>query len=69
MLKRKHHYIYIYLVGILFGFGLVLSEMIYPQKVIGFLDIFGDWDASLVFVMIGGIAIYASFYFFTHKKS
>lgn len=43
--------------GLLFGFGLILSGMSNPQKVIGFLDIFGHWDPSLLFVMLGGIGI------------
>ena len=43
--------------GIFFGIGLVISEMINPQKVLGFLDIFGNWDPSLAFVMIGALII------------
>ena len=37
--------------GLLFGLGLAVSGMTDTYKVIGFLDIFGDWDASLAFVM------------------
>lgn len=69
MVKKQHHYFYIYLIGLLFGFGLIMSEMIYPAKVIGFLDIFGVWDPSLIFVMIGGIAVYAVLYFFTRHDT
>ena len=43
--------------GIVFGIGLVISEMINPAKVLGFLNIFRDWDPSLSFVMIGALAI------------
>jgi uncharacterized membrane protein YedE/YeeE len=43
--------------GILFGIGLALSGMTSPDKVRGFLDIFGHWDASLLFVMIGALAV------------
>lgn len=43
--------------GIVFGIGLVISGMTNPKKVIGFLDIFGDWDYSLVFVMGGAVLI------------
>ncbi|MFK5950835.1 MAG: YeeE/YedE family protein, partial [Methylococcales bacterium] len=39
--------------GIIFGLGLSLSQMINPNKVINFLDISGDWDPSLAFVMLG----------------
>jgi uncharacterized membrane protein YedE/YeeE len=41
--------------GALFGLGLVISHMIDPLKVLGFLDIAGDWDPSLAFVMAGAI--------------
>lgn len=37
--------------GLLFGIGLVLSQMVNPAKVIGFLDIAGEWDPALGFVM------------------
>lgn len=37
--------------GMVFGAGLLISGMMDPEKVIGFLDIFGDWDPSLMFVM------------------
>ena len=43
--------------GIIFGIGLVISEMINPAKVLGFLDLFGNWDPSLAFVMIGALII------------
>jgi len=45
--------------GLLFGAGLVLSGMINPAKVLAFLDIAGDWDPSLAFVMIGAIPVAA----------
>jgi uncharacterized membrane protein YedE/YeeE len=41
--------------GALFGAGLSLSGMTDQNKVLGFLDLFGEWDPSLIFVMIGGI--------------
>lgn len=37
--------------GLLFGMGLVLSGMVDPARVLGFLDVAGDWDPSLAFVM------------------
>jgi uncharacterized membrane protein YedE/YeeE len=43
--------------GIIFGVGLVISGMINPEKVLGFLDLFGNWDPSLAFVMIGALII------------
>ena len=47
--------------GIIFGIGLVISEMVNPAKVLGFLDLFGNWDPSLAFVMIGALIISATF--------
>jgi uncharacterized membrane protein YedE/YeeE len=46
-----------FLVGLLFGLGLILSGMTDPGKVIGFLDLFGLWDPSLALVMGGAIAV------------
>lgn len=43
--------------GLLFGIGLIVSRMIDPKKVMDFLDVFGDWDASLAFVMIGAVGV------------
>jgi uncharacterized membrane protein YedE/YeeE len=43
--------------GVIFSVGLVISGMTNPQKVIGFLDLFGDWDASLAFVMGGAVIV------------
>ena len=43
--------------GILFGAGLALSQMTNPDKVINFLDIAGNWDPSLLFVMVGALTV------------
>ncbi len=43
------------IVGFIFALGLGISGMTQPQKVFGFLDVFGKWDPSLIFVMIGAI--------------
>ncbi len=45
------------LAGLLFGIGLCLSGMIYPGKVLAFLDLAGAWDPSLAFVMGGAVAV------------
>ncbi len=45
------------LVGLLFGFGLLISGMTDPVKVQGFLDVFGAWDISLALVMGGGLLV------------
>ncbi|GIT06618.1 MAG: membrane protein [Pseudomonadota bacterium] len=44
--------------GIIFSIGLGISGMTQPQKVIGFLDIFGEWNPSLAFVMGGAVLSY-----------
>ena len=51
------HRISEFLVGLLFGLGLILSGMTDPGKVLGFLDIAGIWDPSLALVMGGAIAV------------
>ena len=43
--------------GFVFGLGLAVSQMVNPAKVLGFLDVAGDWDPSLAFVMVGAIAV------------
>ena len=48
--------------GLLFGVGLWLSGMANPGKVLGFLDIAGDWDPSLLLVMGGAVAVTAIFF-------
>lgn len=45
--------------GLLFGAGLAISGMTRPAKVIGFLDFFGQWDPTLLFVMAGAVGVYA----------
>jgi uncharacterized protein len=44
--------------GVLFGVGLALGGMAQPSKVLGFLDLFGAWDPSLAFVMLGAISVH-----------
>ena len=43
--------------GLIFGWGLLISGMLQPTKVIGFLDIFGSWDASLAVVMAAALVV------------
>ena len=56
-----------FIVGLLFGLGLILSGMTDPGKVLGFLDLFGAWDPSLAFVM-GGAILVGLFAFSLAKK-
>ena len=67
MLNKNHlHRIAEFVVGLLFGVGLMLSGMTDPGKVIGFLDLFGTWDPSLALVMGGAIMV--GFFAFTVAK-
>jgi uncharacterized protein len=43
--------------GILFGLGLAISQMADPNKVLGFLDVAGSWDPSLILVMAGAVGV------------
>jgi uncharacterized membrane protein YedE/YeeE len=54
--------------GIVFGLGLTISEMINPAKVLGFLDLFGNWDPSLMFVMIGALVVSSPMFHLIKKK-
>jgi uncharacterized membrane protein YedE/YeeE len=47
-----------FVAGLVFALGLGVSGMTKPSKVIGFLDLFGAWDASLALVMVGAIAVH-----------
>ncbi|MDP3824663.1 MAG: hypothetical protein Q8R33_24590 [Burkholderiales bacterium] len=56
-----------FLVGLLFGLGLILAGMTDPGKVIGFLDVAGLWDPSLALVM-GGAVVVGLFAFAVARK-
>lgn len=55
--------------GALFGVGLGVAGMTRPSKVLGFLDLTGDWDASLAFVMMGAIAVHAALYRVVRRRT
>ncbi|WP_437680127.1 DUF6691 family protein [Sorangium sp. So ce131] len=50
------------LAGALFAAGLGVSGMTLPSRVLGFLDVAGDWDPSLAFVMAGAVSVHAVAY-------
>ena len=55
--------------GTIFGIGLVISQMINPAKVLGFLNVFGEWDPSLALVMVGALIISSPlFHLFKNKE-
>ncbi len=58
-----------YLSALLFGLGLSVSGMTNPDKVIGFLDVTGAWDPSLMFVMLGAVAVHGATYRLITKRS
>jgi uncharacterized membrane protein YedE/YeeE len=58
-----------YAIGVLFGWGLIISGMSNPQKVLGFLDITGLWDPSLIFVMLGAILVGLAGFYIVSKRS
>jgi uncharacterized membrane protein YedE/YeeE len=55
--------------GLIFGIGLLVSGMTEPQKVLGFLDVFGAWDATLAFVMAGAVAVAGIGFAFARRRS
>jgi uncharacterized membrane protein YedE/YeeE len=57
-----------YFTGLIFSIGLAVSGMTQPKKVLAFLDIFGDWDPSLMFVMVGAIGTYSVAYRLVLKR-
>jgi uncharacterized membrane protein YedE/YeeE len=57
-----------FITGLIFGLGLILSDMTNPAKVIGFLDIAGAWNPSLAFVMGGAILIASIAFHFANAR-
>jgi hypothetical protein len=56
-------------IGVLFGWGLIISGMSNPQKIIGFLDLAGNWDPSLIFVMLGAVLVGLAGFYLANKRS
>lgn len=55
--------------GLLFGAGLIVSEMVNPARVQGFLDWFGVWDPTLAFVMAGALSVTTPAMYLLKKRS
>lgn len=55
--------------GLLFAVGLCISGMANPAKVLGFLDVTGQWDPSLMFVMVGALAVYAPLHALIRRRA
>ena len=54
--------------GLLFGAGLAIARMTDPRVVLGFLDVTGDWNPSLLFVMAGAASTFGAIYWFTRQR-
>ncbi len=57
------------LAGLIFGIGLALSEMTDRHRVLGFLDVAGDWDPTLLFVMGGAVIVTLITFRFVLRRS
>jgi uncharacterized membrane protein YedE/YeeE len=57
-----------FVVGLIFGLGLLLSGMANPAKVLSFLDVLGAWDPSLMLVMVGAIAVSSGAFFWVKQR-
>ena len=61
--------IFALVVGLVFGLGLCLSGMCEPAKVTGFLDLAGEWDPSLAFVMGGAVVVALPAFLLARRRS
>ena len=55
--------------GIIFGVGLAVSQLINPAKVLGFLDIAGRWDPSLLVLMAGAVGVASIGFWLARRRS
>ena len=65
----QKHLISAFIVGLLFGIGLIVSGLANPLKVLAFLDLAGAWDPSLALVMGGAIAVGSVAFLLTGKRT
>jgi uncharacterized protein len=61
--------LFAFIVGLVFGVGLIVSGMSNPAKVLGFLDLAGKWDPSLALVMAGAIAVGVAAFAFARRRT
>jgi len=57
------------LTGALFGAGLLVSGLVQPARIVGFLDMFGDWDPTLLVALGAAVAIYAPAFRWIRRRS
>jgi uncharacterized membrane protein YedE/YeeE len=63
-----HLNIVAFIVGVVFSLGLGLSGMTDPERVLGFLDVTGSWDPSLIFVMASAIPVYMVVWHYVKRR-
>jgi len=68
MTNNRLTLIFSFLSGIILAIGLIVSQMVNPEKVLGFLRIFHNWDPSLGLVMGGGIALAMRVFFYVKSR-
>lgn len=68
-MKKHYGLLSQYLIGVFFGWGLIISGMTNPSKILGFLDLAGQWDPSLLFVMLGAVMIGLCGFYIASKRT
>jgi len=68
-MKKHFSLVSQYAIGVLFGWGLIISGMTNPMKIQSFLDLTGLWDPSLIFVMGGAVLVGLAGFFLASKRS
>lgn len=69
MMVMQAHLISAFLAGVIFGIGLLVSGMANPEKVLGFLDLAGAWDPSLMLVMGGAVGVGFIAFSVAHRRA
>jgi uncharacterized membrane protein YedE/YeeE len=68
-MKKHFGLISQFCIGVFFGWGLIISGMTNPQKILGFLDLAGQWDPSLIFVMVGAVIVGLAGFYVVSKRT
>ncbi len=68
-MKKHYGLLSQYFIGVIFGWGLIISGMTNPHKILGFLDLAGLWDPSLIFVMLGAVIVGLCGFYIVSKRS
>jgi uncharacterized membrane protein YedE/YeeE len=58
-----------FLTGVVFAVGLAVAGMTAPEKIVAFLDVTGDWDPSLAFVMVSAIGVYLPVHLVVRRRA